>query len=43
MKKGKEIPVGFDRKIMVGLPLLEDLKANDIQLWDFLDYVLVLF
>ena len=23
---------------MVGLPLLEDLKANDIQLWDFLDY-----
>lgn len=38
LKKGKDIPVGFDRKIMIGLPLLEDLKANDIQRWDFLDY-----
>lgn len=38
LQRKKEIPVGFDRKIMVGLPLLEDLKANDIQTWDYLDY-----
>lgn len=38
LKKGKDIPVGFDRKIMVGMPLLEDLKACDIRKWDYLDY-----
>ena len=38
IQKGKEVPVGFDRKIMVGQPLLEELHTNDIQKWDFLDY-----
>lgn len=38
LQKKKEIPVGFDRKIMVGLPLLEELKEKDIQTWDYLDY-----
>lgn len=35
LQKGKEIPVGFDRKIMIGTPFLEELKANDIQCLDF--------
>lgn len=38
LRKGKEIPVGFDRKIMIGSPFLEELRNNDIQRWDFLDY-----
>lgn len=38
LQKGKEIPIGFDRKIPVGQALLEELKANDIQTWDFLDF-----
>ena len=38
LQKGKEIPVGFDRKILVGPQLLEDLKAADIRQWDFLEY-----
>ena len=38
VREGKEIPVGFDRKIMVGQPFLEELWTNDIQKWDFLDY-----
>lgn len=38
LRKGKEIPVGFDRKVMVGSAFLEELRNNDIQRWDFLDY-----
>lgn len=38
LKKGKEVPVGFDRKIMIGTPFLEELRSNDIQQMDFLDY-----
>ena len=38
LKKGKEVPVGFDRKVMVGQALLEEMKENDIQNLDFLDY-----
>lgn len=38
LQKKKEIPVGFDRKVMIGLPLLEDLKTNDIRDRDYLDY-----
>ena len=38
LRKGKEIPVGFDRKIMIGSPFLEELQNNDIQRWDFLAY-----
>lgn len=38
LKKGKDIPVGFDRKVMIGMSLLEEMKANDIQQLDFIDY-----
>lgn len=38
LRRGKEIPVGFDRKIMIGTPFLEELRTNDIQRWDYLDY-----
>ena len=38
LQKGKEIPVGFDRKIPVSPAFLEELKANDICTWDFLDF-----
>ena len=38
LRKGKDVLVGFDRKILVGLPFLEELQANDIRQRDFLDY-----
>ncbi|MBR5316267.1 MAG: alpha/beta fold hydrolase [Lachnospiraceae bacterium] len=38
LKKGKDVPVGFDRKVMVGTTLLEEMKENDIQKLDFIDY-----
>ena len=38
LRKGKDIPVGFDRKILVGSSLIEELKKQDIQTWDFLEY-----
>ena len=34
----KEILVGFDRKIPVSLSFLEELRVNDIQVIDYLDY-----
>ena len=36
--KGKDIQVGFDRKITVTRSLLEDIKANDIRQREYLDY-----
>ena len=38
LQKGREVPVGFDRKIPVSPAFLEELKANDICTWDFLDW-----
>lgn len=38
LRKVKEIPVGFDRKILIGIPFLEELQTYDIQTWDYLDY-----
>lgn len=38
LEKGKPVPVGFDRKILVSPAFLEELKENDIQKLDFLDY-----
>ena len=38
LRKGKEIPAGFDRKIMVGMAFLDELKENDIRAYDYLDY-----
>ena len=36
--KGKDMPVGFDRKITVTRSFLEELKENDIRGRDFLDF-----
>ena len=36
--KGKDVPVGFDRKILVTRSFLEELKENDIRKRDFLDF-----
>lgn len=38
LKKGKDITVGFDRKIPVSLAFLEELQENDVRRKDFLDY-----
>lgn len=38
IEKGKECPVGFDRKIMVGTPFLHELQSNNIQKIDYLSY-----
>ena len=38
LKKGKEVPVGFDRKIMVGQSFLDELQKYDIREYDYLDY-----
>ncbi len=36
--KGKDVQVGFDRKIIVTKSLLDELQANDIRERDFLEY-----
>ncbi len=36
--KGKDVQVGFDRKIIVTEELLEALKENDIRRYDYLEY-----
>ena len=36
--KGKDLQVGFDRKIIVTKSLLDELQANDIRERDFLEY-----
>ena len=36
--KGKEVPVGFDRKIIVSRAALDELRENDIRQRDFLEY-----
>ena len=36
--KGKDVQVGFDRKVAVTQALLDELKANDIRQRDYLDY-----
>ena len=38
LRKGKEVPVGFDRKVMVGSAFLEELKTADIRAYDYLDF-----
>lgn len=38
LEKGKEVPVGFDRKVLIGMPLLEEMKENDIRKIDFIDF-----
>lgn len=36
--KGKDVQVGFDRKIIITRSLLEDLRTNDIRQRDYIDY-----
>ena len=36
--KGKDIQIGFDRKVTVTKKLLDELKENDIRTRDYLDY-----
>ncbi len=38
LQKGKDILVGFDRKVPVGAAFLEELKAHDIRKLDYLDW-----
>ena len=38
LDKGKEIPVGFDRKIMIGKAFLQELQENAVHEMDFLDF-----
>ena len=38
IRKGKDVQVGFDRKILVTRSFLEDLKTNDIRQRDYLEY-----
>lgn len=38
LQKGKDVPVGFDRKIMVSQAFLEELKSEDIRAYDYLDH-----
>ena len=38
LQKGKDVPVGFDRKIMIGQPFLEELREHDIRNLEYLDW-----
>lgn len=38
LEKGKEVSVGFDRKILIGQPFLDELLGNDLRKLDYLDW-----
>ena len=38
LRKGKEVPVGFDRKVLISPRFLQELQEQDIRTGDFLDY-----
>ena len=38
LQKGKDIPVGFDRKVLIGHSFLEEIQSHDVRQLDFLDY-----
>ena len=38
LHKGKEVPVGFDRKVMVSQVFLDSLKEADLREYDYLDF-----
>lgn len=38
LRRGKEVLVGFDRKIRIGADFLEELRQQDIRSWEFYDY-----
>ena len=37
LQKGKEVPVGFDRKVLISPQFLSDLQEKDIRNYDYLD------
>ena len=38
LEKGKEVPVGFDRKVLISPQFLKELQEKDIRSCDYLDY-----
>ncbi len=38
IEKGRDVPVGFDRLVKINKEYLEELKANDIRKWDFMEF-----
>ena len=38
LRKGKEVSVGFDRKVNIGMPFLEEMAEKDIRKREYLDY-----
>ena len=38
LQKGKEVLVGFDRKIKIGMKFLDSLRENDITKYEYFDY-----
>ena len=38
LQRGRDVPVGFDRKILVSPAFLQELKEHDVQALDYLDY-----
>ncbi len=38
LQRGRDVPVGFDRKILVTPQFLEELREKDIRNWDYLDF-----
>lgn len=38
VEKGKEISVGYERKMKLDKTFLEDLKANDVRQWEYFDW-----
>lgn len=38
LRKGRDVQVGFDRKILVSPQFLEELREKDIRNWDYLDF-----
>jgi len=38
IENGKETAIGFDRKVPVGKTFLDELREQDVALWDYMDY-----
>ena len=38
LQKGKDVLIGFDRKVKVNKTFFDELEANDIRKWDLIDY-----
>lgn len=38
IEKGKDVLIGFDRKVKINKSYLDDLKENDVQQWDYIPF-----